>query len=125
MDPGLAKAKKAWRPSAGIAPHRVGLRLSDEEQACLEARARAFGISVPDALRLLISGYEPPVGRLDRDAAREIWKQTRGIAVNVNQLARRANIDGTSAVTREEIAGLRAEVSRLVSTIRELAGLES
>jgi hypothetical protein len=124
MDLEMENGKRPWRPTPGTHTRRVSLRLDDAEGACLDVRARAFGCSVPQALRLLISGYEPPVGRLDRDAQRFIWKQVRGIAVNINQLVRRTNIDGTDRATREEIAGLRAEVSRLVRTIRELAGLE-
>lgn len=114
---------RKWRPTAGTAPHRVSLRLSDTEHGYLAARAEAYGCDVPTALRLLISAYEPPISRLDRDAQRHIWRQVRGIGVNVNQLALAANL--WHEPMREEIAGLRREVSRLVATIRELAGLEA
>ena len=125
MDPEpIQQTKKPWRPSAGTHEKRVSLRLNDDEDACLDARARAFGVTKPKALRLLISGYEPPVGRIERDAQRHIWRQVRGVAVNVNQVARRCNVEGAAAVTREEIVELRREVSRLVTTIRELAGLD-
>ena len=116
--------KSKWKPTPGTAPYRVSLRLDEDEYRCLAARADAFGCDVPTALRLLIAGYEPPVGRIERDAQRHIWRQVRGVAVNVNTIARRCTREGAAAVTRWEITALRAEVSRLVATIRELAGLE-
>lgn len=113
-----AERPKRGRPVRGARSHRIHLRLNDNERAILEERARIFNIDAPTALRLLITGYTPPAGRFDRDAQRHIWRQVRGVAVDVNQIARRAS------ATREELAGVRAEVARLVATLRELAGLE-
>lgn len=76
------------------APWRtLSVRVTPEENAAFEALARELGLTRNKALRRLL---RRAAGLLEPDEAmiaawRDMARQLRGVAVNVNQLARNAN----------------------------------
>ncbi|WP_063016387.1 MobC family plasmid mobilization relaxosome protein [Nocardia nova] len=105
---------------AGGRPHRTVVKLSDDEQSQLAAKAAAAGMSVP---RLLVSaalnreGGEP--GRAAAAAAvLDLDEQVRRIGNNLNQLVRYAHQQ--RELPEEVVPALRAVV-RVSLTLDELA----
>jgi len=132
-DPSTPKKKLSRRRRANVAggrerkgqvvhSHRV--LVTAEEEALLVALAAQQRVSVPRLLmERALSDRETSTDR--RDAMARFFafrRQLTGLATNVNQLARAANIDGQTAVgTRAAIAEIRAVVEKLDAAIEDLA----
>ena len=65
------------------------LWLNDEEKKRLENNASKVGLSQSSYIRNLINGYKPK--EQPTEEIFEMLKQLRGIAINLNQIARKAN----------------------------------
>ena len=64
--------------------------LNEEEDKKLKGNAKKAGVSESSYLRCLINGYKPK-----EQPTKEIYEmlnQLRGIATNLNQIAKRANV---------------------------------
>lgn len=72
---------------------RVYVRVSSEERAAIERRARAAGLSKSEYMRRrsLVDG-DRPIIRADSEALRLLYRDLRLVGSNLNQLAREVNI---------------------------------
>lgn len=113
VSPGRLLGRKRRERVPGGRPHRVGLELSDDELEVFAARARdAGGITLQRAIveSALASTGETPAER--RQLLVELFALRRvlsGMAVNLNQAARRANVgDGFPVeAVRSDLVELR------------------
>lgn len=115
----LARMRRPKVP--GGYPHRTRVQLTDGELAALETRAAEVGVGLPEYLverALSDEGASGPGER--REAIRRLFaleRQIAGVAVNVNQAARKANVgDGFPVV---EGRAYLVEARELVGRIRE------
>ena len=65
------------------------LWLNETEKAKLKSNAKKVGLNESTYLRSLIMGYKPK--EQPSDKFYEDMKQLRGISININQIARKAN----------------------------------
>lgn len=65
------------------------LWLNEKEKAKLKSNAKKVGLNESAYLRSLIMGYKPK--EQPSDKFYEDMKQLRGISININQIARKAN----------------------------------
>lgn len=65
------------------------LWLNETEKAKLKINAKKVGLNESEYLRSLIMGYRPK--EQPKDEFYEDMKQLRGISININQIARKAN----------------------------------
>ena len=65
------------------------LWLNETEKAKLKSNAKKVGLNESAYLRSLIMGYKPK--EQPSDKFYEDMKQLRGISININQIARKAN----------------------------------
>lgn len=63
--------------------------INDEEQKMLRRNAKKTGLSESNYLRCLIMGYAPK--EQPNENSYEIIRQLKGIGINLNQIARKAN----------------------------------
>lgn len=87
----------------------VSIRLSEEEYANLEEKAKYLGRTVPAFLRELALAKKVRQPLVDREGALEIAKQIRAIGNNLNQLSKHAN-QGTKVI---DLTNVREELSQV------------
>lgn len=93
------------------------VRLDDAEHAALMAFSEAQGLSASEILRRaarLAAGFGPTFDGADRDSCLDAAEQLRGIATNINQMARAMN-SGRDPSRAEMAAGF----ARLIAQLRE------
>ena len=108
---------------------KVTVRLAEDVRAKLETEARGQGVAVSTWAATLLSARlrQAPqaVGR-ERRGIQRAFRQLRGLAVNVNQIAYALNrgvLTGAGAdLTHAEVAALRDEVAVLRKALSAYAG---
>jgi len=107
------------RPKTGRTTQRV-VRLSEPEDAAVNAQARELGLTPAAFLRLAALRKLPRRrGLLEPETAREIWQQVSGMARNVNQLTKYAH---AGKLKPGEVESLGQSVQALVKWVMEAAG---
>jgi hypothetical protein len=72
---------------------RISVRVTQEEDAILRAKAKQAGMTYPAFLRAVISGKE--IDKNGNQQKKEILRELKKIGNNLNQLAYIANSNGT------------------------------
>ena len=95
---------------------RVSLRLDSTEYAHLKQLSMDTGLKMEPVIRRLIVGAElrprPP------DELAELLRQLSGMAVNINQIAKVANVSGF--IRMEDIAHIKMMQGMLWQAVKEL-----
>lgn len=99
--------------------------MTAEERSLLSAMAEQQGVTVPRLLvESALAGRDTPAGR--REALRRVFAMQRtltGMATNINQLARAANVHGQAPVgTAQALEDLHVAVGELNGLLEELGG---
>lgn len=108
----MGRPKKAFDEVRG---RPIGVRLTDAERVRLEELAAAYGMTVADFMRHRSLGYRlPPTQAAEQVRARLATALMR-IGVNLNQLARRANVGRapSDAVLADLAARINAHLDQL------------
>jgi len=104
------------RAKTGRTTQRV-VRLSEQEDAAVNAQATELGLTPAAFLRLAALRKLPRRrGILEPETAREIWQQVSGMARNVNQLTKYAH---AGKFKDGELAALGGAVQALVKWVME------
>jgi len=104
-------------------PHRtrsIGVKLTPEERAELEAAARSQGAPLSTYVRELCLRRTPVVvaGAKRNPEAKALLYELNAIGNNLNQLARRSNISGEPAPQGEldaAVTALKAAIARVLA----------
>lgn len=115
-------------PSKGRREGKVTVRLPAEVRDGLEREAKGQGVSLSTWAAAVISARTrraPQPIPSERRTIQRAFRQLRGLAVNVNQIAYALNrgvLTGAgAALTREEVAALRHDVAALREVLRTYA----
>ncbi len=123
-----APAEPARRRSRARREGKVTVRLAEDVRSDLEAEAKGQGVTVSTWAAVLLAarmrGSPQPV-KGERRAIQAAYRQLRGLATNVNQIAYALNrgvLTGAgAALTRDEVAGLRNDIADLRSVVSTYA----
>jgi uncharacterized protein (DUF1778 family) len=97
----------------------VHLRLTQEERAAFEARARAHGLSLSDYLRRAALDRPMPAPVAEGRDLAALTAALLRLGVNLNQIARRMN---AGAGPPPHLAALTGEIAQLVERLAHDAG---
>lgn len=97
-------------------PHRIEIRLTDDERAQIEERVRDKGVTFSKYIRHAALGIELPSKRVKVEL--EAVAALNRLGVNLNQIARAANRSGRLADDQQRHLGRTLErVSKTISRI--------
>lgn len=96
----------------------VPIRLSDEEFERIKQKAEVAGVTVPSFLRELALKQKVQFPLIDRESAKELLKQLRGMGNNLNQLTKLAH-QGISVVYLEEAEREFERVWQLLNSLAQ------
>lgn len=123
-----SQAKAAPLPSRARREGKVTVRLAADVRDGLEREAKGQGVSLSTWTAAVIGArarHAPQPVPSERRTIQAAFRQLRGLAVNVNQIAYALNrgvLTGAGAeLTREEVAALRQDVSALREVLRAYA----
>ncbi len=98
-----------------IRKRRIGIYLNDAEEKRLKEQAELCGLMVGPYLRNLI--IEKEMKARPQEEWAELLRQTSGIAININQIAKKVNINNSVAI--EQLNLLQDMLSQIWNKLME------